>query len=93
MRRHSFCKQSFIAITTMKTVITNSEIQLRANEELLGKIVFELSSNTLSILHTYAYQRGRGIGTQLMQQATRWAQEKGYTIDPICSFAKKYLEK
>ena len=77
----------------MKTVITNSEIQLWANEELLGKIVFELSSNTLSILHTYAYQRGRGIGTQLMQQATRWTQEKGYTIDPICSFAKKYLEK
>jgi predicted GNAT family acetyltransferase len=55
--------------------------------------VFELSSNTLSILHTYAYQSGRGIGTQLMQQATRWAQEKGYTIDPICSFAKKYLDK
>ena len=40
----------------MKTVITNSEIQLWENEELLGKIVFELSSNTLSILHTYAYQ-------------------------------------
>ena len=77
----------------MKTVITNSEIQLWENEELLGKIVFELSSNTLSILHTYAYQSGRGIGTQLMQHATRWAQEKGYTIDPICSFAKKYLEK
>jgi predicted GNAT family acetyltransferase len=77
----------------MKTVITNSEIQLWENEELLGKIVFELSSNTLSILHTYAYQSGCGIGTQLMQQATRWAQEKGYTIDPICSFAKKYLDK
>ena len=77
----------------MKTVITNSEIQLWANEELLGKIVLELSSNTLSILHTYAYQSGRGIGTQLMHEATQWAQQQGYTIIPICSFAKKYLEK
>ena len=77
----------------MKTIITNTEIQLWEGDELLGKIVFELSSNTLSILHTYAYQSGRGIGTQLMHEATQWAQEKGYTIDPICSFAKKYLEK
>jgi predicted GNAT family acetyltransferase len=77
----------------MKTIITNTEIQLLEGDELLGKIVFELDGNHLSILHTYAYQSGRGIGTQLMQQATRWAQEKGYTIDPICSFAKKYLEK
>ena len=77
----------------MKTIITNTEIQLWEGDELLGKIVFELDGNHLSILHTYAYQSGRGIGTQLMQQATRWAQEKGYTIDPICSFAKKYLEK
>jgi predicted GNAT family acetyltransferase len=77
----------------MKTIITNTEIQLWEGDELLGKIVFELDGNHLSILHTYAYQSGRGIGTQLMHEATQWAQQQGYTIIPICSFAKKYLEK
>ena len=77
----------------MKTIITNTEIQLWGGDELLGKIVFELDGNLLSILHTYAYQSGRGIGTQLMHEATQWAQQQGYTIIPICSFAKKYLEK
>ena len=77
----------------MKTIITNTEIQLWEGDELLGKIVFELSRNHLTILHTYAYQSGRGIGTQLMHEATQWAQQQGYTIIPICSFAKKYLEK
>lgn len=77
----------------MKTIITNTEIQLWEGDELLGKIVFELDGNLLSILHTYAYQSGRGIGTQLMHEATQWAQQQGHTIIPICSFAKKYLEK
>ena len=77
----------------MKTIITNTEIQLWEGDELLGKIVFKLDGNHLSILHTYAYQSGRGIGTQLMHEATQWAQQQGYTIIPICSFAKKYLEK
>lgn len=77
----------------MKTIITDFEIQLWESDVLLGKIVFELSNNSLSILHTYAYQRGRGIGTLLMQEAMRWSQQQGYTIVPVCSFAKKYLEK
>lgn len=77
----------------MTTVITSSEIQLWEDDDLLGKIVFDLSGDRLSILHTYAYQRGRGIGTLLMQEAMRWSQQQGYTIVPVCSFAKKYLDR
>ena len=76
----------------MKTIITDSEIQLWEDDDLLGKIV-DLSGDRLSILHTYAYQRGRGIGTLLMQEAMRWSQQQGYTIVPVCSFAKKYLDR
>ena len=73
--------------------ITNTEILATENSKLLGKIEFTLSDNQLSILHTYAYESGRGIGTLLMQNAVEWAKEHNYSIIPVCSFAQKYLSK
>lgn len=71
--------------------ITNTEILVTENSKLLGKIEFTLSDNQMSILHTYAYESGRGIGTLLMQNAVEWAKEHNYEIIPVCSFAQKYL--
>ncbi len=73
--------------------VTNSEILAMEDGKLLGKIVFTLSDNNMTILHTYAYESGRGIGTQLMEHAVKWAKENSYTIIPVCSFAQKYLKK
>ena len=73
--------------------VTNSEILALEDGKLLGKIEFTLSDNNMTILHTYAYESGRGIGTLLMQNAVEWAKENSYTIIPVCSFAQKYLKK
>ena len=73
--------------------VTNSEILAMEDGKLLGKIEFTLSDNNMTILHTYAYESGRGIGTQLMEHAVKWARENSYTIIPVCSFAQKYLRK
>ena len=73
--------------------VTNSEILAMEDGKLLGKIEFTLSDNNMTILHTYAYESGRRIGTQLMEHAVKWAKEYNYTIIPICSFAQKYLRK
>lgn len=73
--------------------VTNSEILAMEDGKLLGKIEFTLSDNNMTILHTYAYESGRGIGTLLMQNAVEWAKENSYTIIPVCSFAQKYLKK
>lgn len=73
--------------------VTNTEILATENGKLLGKIEFMLSDNEMSILHTYAYESGRGIGTLLMQNAVEWAKEHNYVIIPVCSFAQKYLSK
>ena len=73
--------------------VTNTEIQAIEDSKLLGKIEFTLLDNQMTILHTYAYESGRGIGTLLMEYAVKWAKEHDYTIIPVCSFALKYLSK
>ena len=73
--------------------VTNTEVLAVENGKLLGKIEFTLSDNEMSILHTYAYESGRGIGTLLMQNAVEWAKDHNYVIIPVCSFAQKYLSK
>ena len=75
----------------IKITITDTEILALENGKLLGKMEFALSDNKMSILHTYAYESGRGIGTLLMQNAVECAKEHGYMIIPMCSFAEKYL--
>ena len=79
---------AMIEMTISETVILAME-----NDKLLGKIEFTLSDNNMTILHTYAYESGKGIGTLLMQNAVEWAKEHDYTIIPVCSFAQKYLSK
>lgn len=77
----------------IQMTVTNTEIRAIEDTKLLGKIEFTLLDNQMTILHTYAYERGRGIGTLLMEYAVKWAKEHDYTIIPVCSFALKYLSK
>ena len=77
----------------IQMTVTSTEILAMENGKLLGKIEFVLSDDNMTILHTYAYESGRGIGTMLMQTAVEWAKEHDYTIIPVCSFAQKYLSK
>ena len=75
--------------------ITYQDSTILAMEEgkTVGKIEFSLADREMSILHTYAYESGRGIGSLLMRAAVEWAGEHKYTLVPICTFAQKYLEK
>ena len=77
----------------IQMTVKDTEILAIEDDKLLGKIEFTLSGNSLTILHTYAYESGRGIGTLLMRNAAKWASEQGYIIIPVCSFAQKYLSK
>ena len=80
-------------IVMIQMTVTDTEILATEDGKLLGKIEFTLVGNKMTILHTYAYESGRGIGTLLMQTAVEWAKEHDYTIIPVCSFAQKYLSK
>ena len=77
----------------IEMTISEPEILAIENGKLLGKIEFTLSDNNMTVLHTYAYESGRGIGTLLMRNVVEWAKKYDYTIIPVCSFAQKYLSK
>ena len=77
----------------MQVAFTDTELLLTEEGKLLGKIEFSLSDNTMTILHTYAYESGRGIGSLLMKNAMEWAKTQQYVILPICTFAQKYIEQ
>ena len=77
----------------IQMTVTDKEILAYEDSKLLGKIEFTLVGNKMTILHTCAYESGRGIGTLLMGHAVKWAKENSYTIIPVCSFAQKYLSK
>ena len=77
----------------IEIVYQDTTILAMEEGKTVGKIEFSLADREMSILHTYAYESGRGIGSLLMRAAVEWAGEHKYTIVPICSFAQKYLEK
>lgn len=77
----------------IQITFTDTEILATEDGKLVGKIEFTLVGNELSILHTYAYESGRGIGSLLMKNAMEWAKTQQYVILPICPFAQKYIEK
>ena len=71
-------------LSTMQTQIQGNEILAFEDGRIVGKIEFSLQDSMLSILHTYAY---------LMQAALAFAEERHYTVLPVCSFAQEYMRK
>ena len=75
----------------MKTIINTTDILAVENGKTIGRLEFAIQDQQMTIIHTVAYEKGLGIGTELMKTAVEFAQKHHYTINPVCSFAKKYL--
>ena len=74
------------------THVENTLVLAREADTLVGKLEFEQTDTEMVILHTYAYQSGRGIGSLLMEAALQYAEQQHLAIRPVCSFAAKYME-
>lgn len=77
----------------MQTQIQDNAILAFEDGRIVGRLEFALQDGVLSILHTYAYESGKGIGSILMQEALAFAEERHYTVLPVCSFAQEYMRK
>lgn len=69
------------------------KIQAIEDGHEVGLLEFEVRENILTITHTYAYQKGQGIGKMLMSAAITYAREHHYKILPVCSFAHVVLQR
>jgi predicted GNAT family acetyltransferase len=61
----------------------------------ISVIDYVLAGKVMTITHTFVPPtlRGRGIAEALMKAAIGFAQTEKLTIDPVCSYAARYLEK
>lgn len=55
----------------------------------------ERGEDTLDLLHTVVppESRGRGHGSEIVEQVLRYAREHGLQITPSCPFVAAYLKK
>ena len=60
----------------------------------LALLEYQIGESVFLIKYVYvpAAYRGRGIAGQLMEAALAYAQSEGLRVNPICSYARAYIE-
>jgi predicted GNAT family acetyltransferase len=60
-----------------------------------AELDYTLADGVMTITHTGVPQAigGRGIAAELMREALKFAGERGWSINPACSYAAAYMRK
>jgi uncharacterized protein len=60
-----------------------------------AELTYTIAGSVMTITHTRVPPAigGRGVAAELMSAALAMAQEKGWSIDPACSYAAAYMRK
>jgi len=80
-------------------VIKYKELENRAvaivDNNIIGECDYEVDNNKWVITHTFVSEEygGRGIAKKLVLTIVDEARKKNIKIIPLCSYAKKVLEK
>ena len=61
----------------------------------VAQMTYKLEASTMTIDHTLVDEslRGNDIGAQLVNKGVKFAREKGMKIMPVCTYARKLMEK
>lgn len=79
--------------TKIETTNTGGKVLALDGEELVGRLEFSFDGNVMSIDHTYAFNKGMGIGGTLVSAANDYAVNKGLKVQPVCSFANAWYQR
>ena len=79
--------------TRIETTNTGGKVLAYDGEELVGRLEFSFDGNVMSIDHTYAFNKGTGIGGVLVSAANDYAINKGLRVLPVCSFASAWYQR
>lgn len=64
------------------------------NGEKIGQIEFNINNGVMRITHTEVSEkaRGRGIATELVDTAVKYARHKDLKVKPLCSVAAHVMK-
>ena len=68
---------------------------LEENGDTLAEMVYKKENDKMIIQHTEVDEslRGKNIGFQLVERGVNYAREAHLKIVPLCTFAKKVIER
>ncbi len=80
------------------STISHDENAQRFSTEVDGQhaeLEYTLADGVMTITHTRVPRAigGRGIAAELMRSALQAARERGWDVDPACSYAAAYMRK
>ena len=82
----------------MTVAVTHNAGRQRFEATVDGQLCvadYQLRGNVMWMTHTGvpAAVGGRGIAAELVRVALAWAEEKGYTVEPSCSYVEVYMRR
>jgi predicted GNAT family acetyltransferase len=79
----------------MEAKVKDNAIVIQLDKKAVANIKFHIEGNRMHLDSTYTPEqyRGRGVGSELIQVAMKYAKDKGLLIVPVCAFAVEYFKK
>ena len=82
----------------MTVAVTHNAARQRFEATVDGQLCvadYQLRGNVMWMTHTGVPPAvgGRGIAAGLVRVALEWADEKGYTVEPSCSYVEVYMRR
>lgn len=82
----------------MTVAVTHNEARHRFEATVDGQLCvadYSLRGDVVWMTHTGVPGAvgGRGIAAELVRVALAWADEKGYTVEPSCSYVDVYMRR
>jgi len=82
----------------MTVAVIHNEARQRFETTVDGQLCvadYQMHGNVMWMTHTGvpAAVGGRGIAAELVRVALAWAAEKGWTVEPACSYVEVYMRR